>query len=127
MTMIDYLVLEIKIQVEEVPRASSRVNQISILMELPYCDGLLIQHLGDVMHEEEAMFYGSETLARLDASAPLNSLADKEDEREVDECFFIPALHMLEWVYVFPYVPKCIQIVQDKHDIHMPSQEEDHQ
>ncbi|KAL3683172.1 hypothetical protein R1sor_001194 [Riccia sorocarpa] len=33
----------------------------------------------------EAMFYGSETLARLDPSAPLNSLADKEDEREVGE------------------------------------------
>ncbi|KAL3697105.1 hypothetical protein R1sor_011181 [Riccia sorocarpa] len=36
----------------------------------------------------EAMFYGSETLARLDPSAPLNSLADKEDEREVGEVVF---------------------------------------
>ncbi|KAL3687333.1 hypothetical protein R1sor_013642 [Riccia sorocarpa] len=34
------------------------------------------------------MFYGSETLARLDPSAPLNSLADKEDEREVGEVVF---------------------------------------
>ncbi|KAL3676424.1 hypothetical protein R1sor_026372 [Riccia sorocarpa] len=36
----------------------------------------------------ETMFYGSETLARLDPSAPLNSLADKEDEREVGEVVF---------------------------------------
>ncbi|KAL3678041.1 hypothetical protein R1sor_020997 [Riccia sorocarpa] len=52
MTMIDYLVLEAEIQVGEVPRASFGLNQISISMELPYWDGLLVQHLGDVMHEE---------------------------------------------------------------------------
>ncbi|KAL3700272.1 hypothetical protein R1sor_018294 [Riccia sorocarpa] len=162
MTMIDYLVLEAEIEAGDVPRASLGLNQISILMELPYWDGLLIQHLEDAMHEEarptckcptgygsnfrmafthddtwtwgkglkthdlhkllqdiisivmvdlgndrlrkaiwalsklllwvcnkeilaEAMFYRSETLARLDASAPLNSLVDKEDERDVDE------------------------------------------
>ncbi|KAL3683171.1 hypothetical protein R1sor_001193 [Riccia sorocarpa] len=52
MTMIDYCVLEARIQAGEVPRVSSGLNRVSVLLELPYWDSLLIQHLGDAMHEE---------------------------------------------------------------------------
>ncbi|KAL3692716.1 hypothetical protein R1sor_006367 [Riccia sorocarpa] len=38
MTMLDYCVLETRIQEEEIPRASFGVNRMSILMELPYWD-----------------------------------------------------------------------------------------
>ncbi|KAL3694147.1 hypothetical protein R1sor_007798 [Riccia sorocarpa] len=38
MTMLDYCVLETRIQEEEIPRASSGVNRMSILIELPYWD-----------------------------------------------------------------------------------------
>ncbi|KAL3689845.1 hypothetical protein R1sor_016154 [Riccia sorocarpa] len=52
MSMIDYCVLEARIQAGEIPRVASGLNRLSILLELPYWDGLLIQHLGDAMHEE---------------------------------------------------------------------------
>ncbi|KAL2621199.1 hypothetical protein R1flu_001404 [Riccia fluitans] len=52
MTMIDYCVLEARIQAGEIPRASSGLNRVPILLELPYWDSLLIQHLGDAMHQE---------------------------------------------------------------------------
>ncbi|KAL3695852.1 hypothetical protein R1sor_009928 [Riccia sorocarpa] len=52
MMMIDYCVLEARIQAGEVPRVSSGINRTSVLLELPYWDGLLIQHLGDAMHQE---------------------------------------------------------------------------
>ncbi|KAL2613297.1 hypothetical protein R1flu_024989 [Riccia fluitans] len=52
MTMIDYCMLEARIQVGEIPRASSGLNLVPILLELSYWDSLLIQHLGDAMHRE---------------------------------------------------------------------------
>ncbi|KAL3680218.1 hypothetical protein R1sor_023174 [Riccia sorocarpa] len=52
MSMMDYCVLEARIQAGEIPRVASGLNRLSILLELPYWDGLLIQHLGDAMHEE---------------------------------------------------------------------------
>ncbi|KAL3693690.1 hypothetical protein R1sor_007341 [Riccia sorocarpa] len=53
MSMMDYCVLESRIQAGEMPRVASGLNRLSILLELPYWDvRLLIQHLGDAMHEE---------------------------------------------------------------------------
>ncbi|KAL2633652.1 hypothetical protein R1flu_005131 [Riccia fluitans] len=52
MTMIDYCVLEARIQAGEIPRASLGLNRVPILLELSYWDSLLIQHLGDAMHQE---------------------------------------------------------------------------
>ncbi|KAL3693693.1 hypothetical protein R1sor_007344 [Riccia sorocarpa] len=44
---------------------------------------------------------------------------------QVEQCFFIHAPHMPEWAYVISYVPRCRQIVQERHDIHRSSQEEE--
>ncbi|KAL3696039.1 hypothetical protein R1sor_010115 [Riccia sorocarpa] len=43
----------------------------------------------------------------------------------VEQCFFIPAPHMPKWAYVIPYIPRCRQIVQERHDIYRPFQEEE--
>ncbi|KAL3688688.1 hypothetical protein R1sor_014997 [Riccia sorocarpa] len=48
----DWYVLEYEIQQGVQQRAQSGLNQIPLLAELPYYDSLLIQNLGDPMHEE---------------------------------------------------------------------------
>ncbi|KAL3699449.1 hypothetical protein R1sor_017471 [Riccia sorocarpa] len=48
----DWYVLEYEIQQGVQQRAQSGLNRIPLLAELPYYDSLLIQNLGDPMHEE---------------------------------------------------------------------------
>ncbi|KAL3687948.1 hypothetical protein R1sor_014257 [Riccia sorocarpa] len=47
-----WYVLEYEIQQGVQQRAQSGLNRIPLLAELPYYDSLLIQNLGDPMHEE---------------------------------------------------------------------------
>ncbi|KAL3677526.1 hypothetical protein R1sor_027474 [Riccia sorocarpa] len=48
----EWYAVEYAIQMGEMERTCSGLNRIPIMAELPYYDSLLIQHLGDPMHQE---------------------------------------------------------------------------